>query len=145
MPAKKRARKKVVRRRPAIRVRKAKGRLEKTWKDTQAALGSAEAAVGKRVKALVRSSGVDTRQARQTLATWRRRVDLERKKAVKQFEARLALLQARARKERRAFTRAVEDAVQRTLAALNIPSRREVHELTRRIEELSRRIDRFRR
>jgi polyhydroxyalkanoate synthesis regulator phasin len=64
---------------------------------------------------------------------------------VKQFEARLALLQARARKERRAFTRAVEDAVQRTLAALNIPSRREVHELTRRIEELSRRIDRFRR
>ena len=56
-----------------------------------------------------------------------------------------AVLQARARKERRVFTRAVENAVQRTLAALNIPSRHEVHELTRRIEELSRRIDRFRR
>jgi polyhydroxyalkanoate synthesis regulator phasin len=145
MPAKKRARKKAVRRRPAIRVRRAKGRLEKTWTDTQAALGSAEAAVEKRVKALVRRSGVDTRQARQTLATWRQRLHRERKKATKQFESRLAVLQTRARKERRVFTRAVEDAVQRTLAALNIPSRHEVHELTRRIEELSRRIDRFRR
>jgi polyhydroxyalkanoate synthesis regulator phasin len=39
----------------------------------------------------------------------------------------------------------VDGAVRRTLAALNIPSRHEVHELTRRVEELSRRIDRFRR
>jgi hypothetical protein len=145
MPAKKPAKKKAARRRPAVRVGKAKRRFEKTWKDTQAALGSAETAVEKRVKALVRRSGVDTRQASQTLATWRHRLDRERKKAVKQVEGRLAVLQARARKERRAFARAVEDAVQRTLAALNIPSRREVHELTRRIEELSRRIDRFRR
>jgi len=35
--------------------------------------------------------------------------------------------------------------VQGALAALNIPSRREVHELTRRVEELSRKIDGFRR
>jgi len=39
----------------------------------------------------------------------------------------------------------VDDAVRRTLAALNIPSRNEVQELTRRVEELSRKIDRFRR
>jgi polyhydroxyalkanoate synthesis regulator phasin len=39
----------------------------------------------------------------------------------------------------------VDEAVQRTLAALNIPSRQEVHELTRRVEDLSRRVGGFRR
>ncbi len=41
--------------------------------------------------------------------------------------------------------RYADEAVQGALAALNIPSRREVHELTRRVEELSRKIDGFRR
>jgi len=149
MPAKK---KKVARRirTSARRVRttpihRAARRIEKTWKDTQAALSSAEATVERRVKALARRSGVDTRQAAQTLQAWRHRLDRERKKAVRQVEGRLAGIQARARKERRALTRTVDDAVRRTLAALNIPSRHEVQELTHRVEELSRRIDRFRR
>jgi polyhydroxyalkanoate synthesis regulator phasin len=149
MPAKKKTARRprpVARRsRPAVRARKAKGRLEKTWKDTQAALSSAEATVEKRVKALVKRSGVDTRQARETLQAWRHSLDRERRKALKQVGGRLAVLQTRAKKERRALTRTVEDAVQRTLAALNIPSRQEVHELTRRVEELSRRIERLRR
>jgi polyhydroxyalkanoate synthesis regulator phasin len=140
------ARKKAARRpRPAVRRPRPKGRLQKTWKETQAALSSAEATVGKRGKELVRKSGVDTRQAREALATWGQRLGRERKKAVRQLEGRLAVLQARAKKERRVLTRAVEDAVQRALAALNIPSRQEVHELTRRVEELTRRIERFRR
>ena len=140
MPAKKKA----PRRRRAV-TRGAKGGLRKTWKDTRAALGSAEATVEKRVKALVKRSGVDTRQATDALKTWSRRFDRERRKALKQVEGRLAVLQTRAKKERRALTHAVDDAVRRTLAALNIPSRHEVQELTRRVEELSRRIDRFRR
>jgi polyhydroxyalkanoate synthesis regulator phasin len=142
MPAKK---KPARRSRPAARARRTKSRLEKTWKDTQAALSSAEATVEKRVESLVRRSGVDTRQARKILAAWRHRLDRERKKAMKQVEGRLAGLQSRARKERRVLTRAVEDAVQRALAALNIPTRHEVHALTRRVTELSRKIDRFRR
>jgi CRISPR/Cas system CSM-associated protein Csm2 small subunit len=147
---KKPAKKKPARRpRPVARARQnkrqKKSRLETTWKDTQAALSSAEATVEKRVEALVRRSGVDTRQARKILAAWRHRLDRERKKAVKQVEGRLAGLQIRARRERRVVTRAVDDAVKRTLAALNIPSRHEVQELTRRVEELSRKIDRFRR
>ena len=79
------------------------------------------------------------------LKTWSRRLGRERRKALKQVEGRLTVLQTRAKKERRALTRTADDAVRRTLAALNIPSRREVQELTRRVEELSRRIDRFRR
>ena len=122
MPAKKKTARRVV-----PQGRKAKSRLEKTWKETRAALSSAEATVEKRVK------------------TWSHRLERERKKALKQVEGRLAVLQTRAKKERRAVTRMVDDAVQRTLAALNIPSRQEVQELTRRVEELSSRIDRFRR
>ncbi len=124
MPAKKKAPRRL---RAATPARETKSRLETTWKDTQAALVSAEAKVEKRVK------------------TWSHRLERERKKALKQVEGRLAVLQTRAKKERRAVTRMVDDAVQRTLAALNIPSRQEVQELTRRVEELSSRIDRFRR
>lgn len=142
------ARKKSARRARAARttpVRTAAGRFEKTWKETQAALSSAEATVERRVKALAKRSGVDTRQATQTLQAWGHRLERERKKAFRRVEARLADLQTRARKERRTLTRSVDDAVRRTLAALNIPSRSEVHELSRRVEELSRKIDRFRR
>ena len=77
--------------------------------------------------------------------TWSRRLEKERSKALKQLEAHLAMLQTRAKKERKALTRMADDAVQNTLAALNIPSRQEVQELTRRVEELSRKIDGFRR
>ena len=142
MPAKKRP---VRRSGPRLRARQATSRLGKTWKETQAALSSAEATVEKRVRALVKRSGVDTRQARETIAAWRHRLDRERKKAMRQVEGRLAGFQSRARKERRTLARAVDDAVQRALAALNIPSRQEVHTLTRRVTELSRKIDRFRR
>jgi hypothetical protein len=124
MPSKKKASR---RRRTTTPARRAKSRLPKTWKETEAALRSAEATVEKRVK------------------TWTHRLDRERQKALKQVEGRLSVLQTRANKERRAVVRTVDGAVRRTLAALNIPSRREVHELTRRVEELTRRIDRFRR
>lgn len=142
MPAKKKLAR---RRRPAPRARHAKSRIEKTWKDARAALSSAEATVEKRVKALVKRSGVDTRQAGEALAAWRHRLDRERRRALKRLEGRLAGLQGRARKERRALARAVDDAVQRALASLNIPTRHEVHALTRRVAELSRKVDRFRR
>jgi hypothetical protein len=148
MPAKKPAKKRVVRRVRKVRstpIRRATHHLERTWKETQAALSSAEATVEERVKALARRSGVDTRQAARTLEAWRRRFDRERKKAFKQVEGRLSDIQARARKERRTLARTVDHTVRRTLAALNIPSRSEVQELTRRVEELSRKIDRFRR
>jgi hypothetical protein len=128
-----------------VSVRRPQSRLEKTWKDTRAALRSAETRVEHRVKALARRGGVDTRRAAQALSAWRHRIERERRKAFRQIEGRLAEVKSRARKERRALGRTAEEAVRRTLAALNIPSRHEVQELTRRVEELSRRIDRFRR
>jgi len=140
MPSKKKAARRV-----ATPARKAKSQLRKTWKETRAALSSAEGKVEKRVRELVARSGVDTRQATKTLKAWRGRLDRERKKAVRQVEGGLSTLQVRARQERRALARMVDEAVQSTLAALNIPSRQEVHELTRRVEELSHKVGGFRR
>jgi polyhydroxyalkanoate synthesis regulator phasin len=145
MPAKK---KKVVRRartRRAAVARRTATRLQRTLKSTQAALSSAESNVQKRVRGLIKRTGVDTRKAAATLKEWNSRFERERKKAVRRLEARISQLQERAKKERRAITRRVDETVQSALAALNIPSRHEVHELTRKVDELSRRIDRFRR
>lgn len=121
------------------------GQLGRTWKDTRAAITSAEATLEKRVRALVKRSGLDTHQVRKALKQWTTRLERERKSALKQVEGSLAQFQTRARKERRALARTADGAVRRALAALNIPSRSEVHDLTRRVEELSRKIDRFRR
>ncbi len=131
--------------RPVARARRARGGLERTWMDTRAALSSAQGKVEKRVQDLVRRSGVDARQARKALEAWRTRIDRQGRRAMKQVEGRLAVLQTRARREGRVVGRAVDGAVKRTLAALNMPSRQEVHDLTQRVEELSQKIDRFRR
>lgn len=126
-------------------VKKAAKALAKTWEGTREAFGNAEVAVQRRVRALVKHGGARTQQASETLVAWRGQLERERRKAMKQLEQRLATLQTRARRERKAFVRIVEDRVQGALAALNIPSRQEVHDLTRRVEELSRKIDGLRR
>jgi hypothetical protein len=141
------ARKKVVRRARARRTetQRAAARLSRTWDDTREAIGAAEVTVEKRLRALVKKSGLDTRKATKAFGAWRERVERERRRAMKRFDAQVGALQTRAKRERKAIGRTVDEAVQGALAALNIPSRREVHDLTRRVEELSRRIDGFRR
>ena len=143
-PRKKMARKqKTVRRRAARRA--APGRLGKTWTDTQRALRSAEATVGRRVAALVKRSGLEPREVMRQAERWRARVDREGKKARTRVEARLAQLRQRARRDRRTLSRSVDDAVARALAALNIPTRQEVRQLQRRVEQLTTRVERLRR
>jgi polyhydroxyalkanoate synthesis regulator phasin len=137
------AKKKTVRREARRTADNAGRRLQATWDDTREAFGTAEAAVQKQLRSLMKRSGVDAKQAAEMLAGWRTRLEKERRKAVKRVEAQFVTLQSRARKERRAAGRMVDEAVQRALAALNIPSRHEVHELTRRVEDLSRKIDGF--
>jgi polyhydroxyalkanoate synthesis regulator phasin len=126
-------------------VPKAASGLAITWEGTREAFGSAEAALERQLRALVKRGSARGEEAASTLMTWRGRLERERRKAMKQMEQRLALLQTRARRERKAVRRFAGEAVQGALAALNIPSRQEVHELTRRVEELSRKIDGFRR
>jgi poly(hydroxyalkanoate) granule-associated protein len=139
MPAKKKTvRRKAARSRPT-------SRLQSTWNDTRRALRSAEATVGKRVAALVQRSGLEPREVMRQAEAWRSRLDREGKKARKRVEARLVELKHRARHDRKALTRSVDDAVARALAALNIPTRHEVQQLSRRVEQLSHRIGGMRR
>jgi len=138
------ARRRTVRRRRRP-VSKAGGGPAITWDGTRGALGQAEAALHRQLRVLMKRGTARTQQAAGALLAWQGRLERERRRVVRQMEERLALLQTRARKERRAMGRYADEAVQGALAALNIPSRREVHELTRRVEELSRKIDGFRR
>jgi len=128
-----------------VSARKAPKRLAITWEGTREAFGDAEHAVQRRVRSIVKQGSARTLQAAETLTEWRKRLDKERRKAMKQLHQQLGQIQGRARRERKVLARAVDETVQSTLAALNIPSRHEIQELTRRVEELSHRIDGFRR
>ena len=119
--------------------------LREAWATTQQALVSAEAEMEKQVKGLLKKNKIDPREAAKALRNLGARVHKGRKKALKQVEARLSTLQARVHKERLVVGRMVDDAVKTALATFNIPSRKEVAELTRKVDELSQKIDGFKR
>jgi polyhydroxyalkanoate synthesis regulator phasin len=130
------------------RMKAPKGRTEvlrEAWGVAVERLSAAEAQVEKQVQRIMKRSKIDPREAKSMLAYLGTRLDRERRKATKDVEARLKTLQARVKKERKAATKLVHEGVQQALAALNIPSRREVSELTGKVEELSRKIDALRR
>jgi hypothetical protein len=134
-------------RKPAVRSRPraASARLADRWSRARRTLAVAEKKVEREVRSLVERSGIDVQQATRALRGWRQRLERERNRALAQVGARVHALQARARREREQLGRAAEGAVRRALAALDIPSRREVKALTRRVAELSRKIDGSRR
>lgn len=140
-----RGRKALPRRRPRRPARSAGERLRETWAATLSTLNTAEENLQKQVRLLLKRNKISTKDASVMLRDLRALVDRERKRALKDLEARVGTLQARLRKERKAITRLVGDAVQGTLASFNIPSRREVAELTRKVDQLSKKIDRFKR
>ena len=125
--------------------RTAGDRLRDTWAATLATLASAEAEVEKQIRVLLKNNNISSKDARSALRDLRTRIDRERRKALRQLDTRLSGLQSRIRKERKTVSRMVEEGVQNTLAALNIPSRREVNDLTAKVEQLSRKLDSARR
>ena len=64
----------------------------------------------------------------------------QRKRAARELKARAAQIQTRVKKEGKVASRAVDEAVRSALAALNIPSRAEVANLTRKVEELTKKV-----
>jgi poly(hydroxyalkanoate) granule-associated protein len=126
------------------RARTAGDRLKETWDSTLSALTAAEQEVEKQIRTLLERNKIGTQDAAAALKDLRTRFDKERKKAAKELEGRLGELQSRIDKERKNLGRRLDDAVHGTLVTLNIPSRKEISELTRKVEELSRKIDGFR-
>ncbi|HET7291452.1 MAG TPA: phasin family protein [Vicinamibacteria bacterium] len=119
--------------------------LRSAWGQAQEALATAQAAAEKQVKAALKRNKIGGREAAVVLKELGARFERERKKAQKRVEAQLATLRSRVTKEGRAAGRRVGEAVEQALAALNIPSRREVADLTRKVGELSKKIDALKR
>jgi poly(hydroxyalkanoate) granule associated protein phasin len=114
--------------------------LRETWEATVKSLSAAEAELQKQVRALMKGKGLGA-EAAESLRSLGQRLDKERRKVARQIESGVSSLQARVQKERQSAARVVDDTVKGALAALNIPSRHEINELTRKVDELSRKID----
>jgi len=119
--------------------------LREGWKGALDALGRAEAAVESRVKQLLRRNKINVEDGAELLREFRKGVEKERTRGMRELEARLGELRQRLGREGRNVAKAVDEAVQSGMAALNIPSRREVALLTKKVDELSRRIASLRR
>ncbi len=118
--------------------------IKDRWDATVKSLAAAESQMEKQVRQALKKNKL-AGDAADALKDLRSKLDRERKKLGKQFDARLHGFQTRVKKERKALSHLVDDAVHSTLVTLNIPSRKEVAELTRKVDELSRKIDAFKR
>jgi hypothetical protein len=116
--------------------------LRETWDSALKSLSSAEAELEKQLRAIMKGKGIggDAAAKLRHLGT---RLQRERRRLAREIETRMSALQARVRKERKSFSHMVDDTVRKALAALNIPSRQEIGDLTRKVDELTRKIDGF--
>jgi hypothetical protein len=119
--------------------------LRSAWAQAQHGLGTAQAAVEKQVKAALKRNKIGGREAAVVLKDLGARFEQERKKARKGLESQLTTLRSRVRTEGKAAGHRIGEAVGQALAALNIPSRREVANLTKKVGELSKKIDALKR
>lgn len=119
--------------------------IRDSWSAAQRAVVSAQQGMEKQLRELLKRNKIGSRDAAVALKDLRVRAEKERRKALSLLDKQLKSLQTRLKKERRALGRVVQDAVQSTLAAFNIPSRREIGELTRKVDALSQKLDTRRR
>src|SRR4029079_17408701 len=115
-----------------------------TWHSTLIALTTAEQEVERQVRDLLQRNRITSKDAAAVLRDLGSRAEVERRKAMKDLESRLGSLQKRMKKERKGVGQAVGEAVTGALASLNIPSRREVMDLTKKVDQLGSKIDKFR-
>ena len=127
--------------RGAKAARKGTDVLRNAWDSAVEALTRAEQEIETQVRQVLKRRGISTKDAAAVLKQLRARFAKERKKAVGELQGRFQTFQSRLGKEGKALGRVIENAVQGALSALNIPSRREVAELTRKVDALSRKID----
>jgi len=120
-------------------------RLRQTWNSTIEAITAAESDLEKQVKTVLHRNKISTKDASAMFKDLSALVGRERKKALHDLETRLGAIQAKAVKQRKAVGAVVDDALQNALARFNLPTREEVRELTRKVDDLSRKIDRFKR
>jgi hypothetical protein len=133
-------------RRPAPTVQaRAKQALQQRWNATLKGLTAAQRAAEKQVGLLLERNRIGRDEAGAALKQLAARFARERRKLARQLDGSLKTFQGRLRKQRKVAAHNVGEAVHRTLAALNIPSRQEIAELTAKVSALSRKIDNLKR
>jgi hypothetical protein len=115
-------------------------RIRVAWADAVKALGSAQTNLEGELKKVLQRNRIGTKDAATLLKDVRALADRQRKRAALELLARAAQIQTRVKKEGKVASRAVDEAVRSALAALNIPSRAEVANLTRKVEELTKKV-----
>jgi hypothetical protein len=110
------------------------------WNRALEALAVAEAEVARQVTVLVRKNRLGAGDVQAVVKGVGARLAKERASAQKRLGSAAKGLQTRIVEERKALGHAIEEGVQRTLASLNIPSRKEVAALTRKVDELARAV-----
>jgi poly(hydroxyalkanoate) granule-associated protein len=113
------------------------------WHVTLKALSSAEREVDTQVRGLLARNKLGRKDAQKLLDKFGARLQKERKRTLEEIQSGVKSLQAQVQREQKNFNRAIDDAVEQALATLNIPSRREVATLSRRVQQLSKKIDSF--
>lgn len=140
--AKAKTRKRTARATRARRATRSTGEpLERAWTAALEAIHGAQKEAEAQIEALLKRYKIRSRDASGIVRELRTRFDKERKLAMKEIGAQLATLETRVQRERKVFGRSLDRAVRNGLAALNIPSRKEVAELTRKVDALSQKID----
>jgi hypothetical protein len=119
--------------------------LKQAWERAKQALGAAEVKTAKRVKALIESNRGSVEEAAAALARFGAELARQREKRLGEIQAQLKTLSDRLGNERRRVAKLARQKARGALAGLDIPSRREVTELTRKVEELGLKIDSLRR
>lgn len=117
------------------------GGLRERWSATLAVLSAAEAEMEAQVRKLLKENRITASDTSDALRQLSRRLEKERVKAMRQLDSRLGVLQQRVDRERRQVSRMVDSAVESALAAVNVPTRREINELTRKVDALTQRIE----
>lgn len=114
-----------------------------SWHATLIALTTAEQEVEKQIRELLKRNHITPKDGARILRELGSRAEVERRKAMKELDGRLGSLQKRMQKERKVVGRAVGEAVTGALSTLNIPSRREVLDLTKKVDQLGAKIEKF--
>jgi hypothetical protein len=114
--------------------------LRETWETVLKQLSVAEAELQKQVRSVIDGDGLGA-DAAQRLRDLGDRLEKERRRVAREIESRMGDFGDRVKKEGATVSRAMDDAVRKGLAALNIPSRDEISELTRKVDNLTRKID----
>jgi len=141
------AKKKTSRKKPApapTRAGQAQTVLRDTWASTAKALSAAEVEVQQQLTSLLKRNKISVADATTMLRQFKLRAAKMRAQRMRELEAGASAVQSRVQRESRNAGRFITGAVQSTLAALNIPSRKEVAELTRKVDALSKKIDKLR-